>query len=257
MEKLMLDRTRVLRGGGTFLLLAVLSQGAAAQDLPPAGDLIDSYVQALGGRDAYLAQGSSHMKGSFSVPAAGMTGGLEVFSSEDEKMLTIITIPGMGESRTGYDGEVAWSIDPVMGPRILEGMEFEALRDQARPGATLRDPEYFDVRETVELTEVGGEACYKVRLVWKSGRESFDCYSTESGLLVGNMMTQETPMGSIEVTTVIGDYREFGGIMAPTSMRQQLMGQEQIMSVDVIEFGGVDESIFELPEEIQELKGGS
>lgn len=253
----MFHRRHAVRGAGAILLLATLTQVGVGQDLPPAQDLIDQYVEALGGRDAYLAQGSTHMTGSFSVPAAGMTGGLEVFSDDAERILTIITIPGMGESRTGYDGEVAWSMDPMMGPRILEGMEFEALRDQASPEATLRDAEYFDVRETVELTEVGGDACYKVRLVWKSGRESFDCYSAETGLLIGNMMTQETPMGAIDVTTVIGDYKEFGGIMAPTSMRQQLMGQEQVMTVESIEFGDVDPTIFELPTEIKDLKGGS
>ena len=64
-------------------------------------------------------------------------------------------------------------------------------------------------------------------------------------------------MGAIDVTTVIGDYKEFGGIMAPTSMRQQLMGQEQVMTVETIEFGDVDPSIFELPSEIKDLKGGS
>jgi hypothetical protein len=253
----MFHRKHAVRGAGAVLLLATLTQAGVGQDLPPAQDLIDRYVEALGGRDAYLDQGSTHMKGSFSVPAAGMTGGLEVFSDDAERILTIITIPGMGESRTGYDGEVAWSIDPMMGPRILEGMELEALRDQANPEATLRDAEYFEVRETVELTEVGGDACYKVRLVWKSGRESFDCYSADTGLLIGNMMTQETPMGAIDVTTVIGDYKEFGGIMAPTSMRQQLMGQEQVMTVETIEFGDVDPAIFELPTEIKDLKGGS
>ena len=28
---------------------------------------------------------------------------------------------------------------------------------------------------------MGGEQCYLVKLTWKSGRETFDCYSGKSG----------------------------------------------------------------------------
>lgn len=259
----MLQRARynAIRNGllavAAAVSVSVLASTAGAQDLPPAGELIDRYVEALGGREAILANQSSHMTGNFTVPAAGMTGGLEIYSGPDDQMLTIITIPGLGESRSGFNGEVAWSVDPMMGPRVLDGAELEAMQDQAGAEASLRDESLFDTRETVELTEMNGEACYKVRLQWKSGRETYDCFSVESGLLIGTVIVQESPMGAVEVTTFLGDYKQFGDLWSPTSMRQQIMGQEQTMTIESIEFGDLDPALFELPEEIKSLVGGS
>ena len=33
--------------------------------------------------------------------------------------------------------------------------------------------------ETVEKTELGGQPCYRVKIVWTSGREAFECFSAE------------------------------------------------------------------------------
>lgn len=61
----------------------------------------------------------------------------------------------------------------------------------------LRDASLFTVRETVERTELNGAACYKVRLVWNSGRETHDCYGVDTGLMVAQVASQESPMGAI------------------------------------------------------------
>lgn len=104
---------------------------------------------------------------------------------------------------------------------------------------------------------MNGEVCYKVRMLWKSGRETFDCFSVETGLLVGSVSRQSTPMGEIDVVTLMDGYRETGGVLVATRIRQQMLGQEQVMTLDTIEYDVVEPSVFELPEAIRALiRGG-
>lgn len=227
---------------------------AAQEELPPAAEVIDRYVEAIGGREAVMAAGGSHSTGTFSMPAAGLEATMDVYTATDpNRMVSVIEIPGMGTIRQGYTGTYGWSVDPNLGPRLLEGKELASIQEGASNQASVRDASLFDERTTVERTEMNGEACYKVRLVWKSGRETFDCYSVESGLLVASEANEETPMGTIPVITLISDYQQFGDILSPTRIRQQMMGQEQVITMDTVEYGEVDPERFAPPAVIQTL----
>lgn len=233
--------------------VALLSGAASAQTLPPAKEVVDRYVQAIGGRDAVLRLRATRTLGTFEMPAAGIKGDVEVLSAQPGKMVTRITIPGLGEIRRGYDGTVSWSADPISGARVHEGRELQATRDQAQELYAVRDPSLFTSMETVERTEVGGAACYKVKLVWKSGRENHECYAVDSGLLVAMMDTQESPMGSVEVVSVASDYKEFNGVKQPTKLTIQAGGQEQVLTVTSVEVVTPDAAAFNLPPEIAAL----
>jgi hypothetical protein len=234
---------------------ALAPAAAAAQQLPPAEQLVQRYVQAVGGRDALLAPRTTRTRGTFEMPATGLAGELEVVSGKPNRVATRVTIAGIGEIRNGYDGQTGWSVDPMMGARLLTGGELEAAREQADPMAAVRDPSVFTSMTTVEQTTMGGQACYKVRLVWKSGRESYDCYAVDGGLLVASVNTQESPMGNIEVTTVVSDYRQFGNVRMPTRMSQEMMGNQQVITVTSVEFDVVDDAAFTPPAEISALRG--
>lgn len=234
---------------------ALAPAAASAQQLPPAQQLVQRYVQAIGGRDALLAPRTTRTRGTFEMPASGLTGELEVLAGKPNRVATRVTIPGLGEIRNGYDGTTGWSVDPMMGARLLSEAELAAAREQADPMAAVRDPSVFTSMTTVEQTAMGGQACYKVRLVWKSGRESFDCYAVDSGLLVGSITNQESPMGTMSVTTLVSDYKNFGGVRMPTRMTQEAMGQQQVMTITSVEFDVVDDAAFALPAEIAALKG--
>ena len=245
-------RHRALVGA---LVLAMAPAVAVAQgDLPPAADLIDRHIEAVGGRDALLAPAGSHSVGEFSMPAAGLKARMEVFATSDPlRMLSVIEIPGLGTIQQGYTGEHGWSVDPNLGARLLEGKELAAIKEGGSNEGALRDPSLFTERTTVERTEVEGEACYRVRLVWKSGRETFDCYSVERGLLIASESNEETPMGTIPVVTLLREYQQFGEIMSPTRIVQRMMGQEQVMTIETVEYGEIELEKFVPPPAIQTL----
>lgn len=253
-----LARTRLVHarpGTAALALLVALPATVTAQDLPPAQEIIDRYVAAVGGRDALLRPVSTRTVGSFSMPAMGVTGELTVLTGENDEMYTAVTIPGMGEILSGYTGEVGWSMDPMTGPRLLEGGELDAIREQTDDRYSVRDASFFTSFETVGENEYDGEACWEVAYVFTSGRESTECYSKESGLVVATVTTQESPMGSVDVVTRFSDYQRFGDLTLPTTMRQSAMGQEQVMSVDSVEFGTVEPSDLAPPAAIRTLIG--
>ncbi|MGI9044684.1 MAG: hypothetical protein ACR2GK_11255, partial [Gemmatimonadaceae bacterium] len=57
--------------------IAFVPSVAFAQALPAAKDLVAKHVAAIGGRDAVLRHPFFRAKGTFSMPAAGMTGELD------------------------------------------------------------------------------------------------------------------------------------------------------------------------------------
>ena len=243
-----------------LLLVAALVAAPAATtaqadaDLPPAEEIIERYVEAIGGRDAVLSQPGSHTTGTFSMPMAGIEAEMEVWASNDPtRMLTVVEIPGMGTVMEGYTGEYGWALDPNMGPRILDGLELAAMREGASELGAVRDESMFTDRTTLERAEIDGEPCFRVRLAWKSGRETVDCYSVESGLLLASETTQETPMGDIPVVSMLKDYQSFGGLLSPTRIVQRMMGQEQIITLNEVEYIEIDPEVFTPPAAIQTL----
>ena len=54
----------------------------SAASMPPARQLIDRHIKEIGGREAIMAQVSSHVTGTVTMPAAGLTGTLEGFHAK-------------------------------------------------------------------------------------------------------------------------------------------------------------------------------
>jgi hypothetical protein len=247
---------RLALRSAAIVALAALPSVVVAQDaLPSARSLVDKYVSLIGGRDKILGLGSTHTVGTFEVPAQGVAGEYDLNTAKPNMMVMKISIPGLGDVASGFDGNVAWSNNPMQGPRVLSGPELEAAKEQADPETVFRPDSKVTSMETVEKTQMGGQSCYKVKVVWKSGRTTFDCYSTDSGLLVGSSAKQETQMGTIDATTTFSDYKEFGGIKRATKVTVEAMGMQQVMTVKSMEFNGVDAKIFELPADIKALVG--
>lgn len=251
--------TRLIRSLRRGTLAAALSfvvpAMAAAQDLPDAQDIIDRYVEAVGGREVVTAAMATRASGSLEIPGMGITGEMVVVRGPDGSMTTKVTIPGMGEMLSGYTGEVGWSMDAMTGARLLEGGELETMREQADPLYEARDASLFTSFETVGEKEYDGEACWEVHYVFKSNRESSECFSKDSGLVIASISTQESPMGSVEVVSRIGEYQRFGNMLVPTSVKQNMMGQEQIVKIGNVEFGDIDLSLLEPPTAILTLIG--
>jgi hypothetical protein len=238
------------RVAGGLLLAAPV---AAAAQLPPAAELMAAHNRAIGGEAAFARHRSLHTTGTYSIPAAGMVGGYESWRVRPNRTLTLSVLPGMGELRGGFDGEIGWAVDPLKGARVLEGIELMIVKDQAVFDIDLRRPDAFRSAETVEKTSLGGEECYKVRLVWKSGRETFDCYGVASGLLIARIEPLESEAGRVEAITLLQDYAEHGGIRVPARSVTAALELEQVITIERVDFEQPDSARLALPAEIRAL----
>ncbi len=247
---------RTIRSTARLIPLAALGLAmtgpAAAQALPAAKTLLDRHVAATGGSHRRSLE-TLRTAGTFSMPAMGASGELLMIQARPNLMSMTVTIPGLGEIRTGFDGTTAWSLNPMEGPRVLSGGELVQLKDDAAFDSSLRDPSLVASMETVEKTAAGGRDCYKVRVTWKSGRETFDCFDVDNGLLVASWQTAETAMGPIETTVLYADYTKFGALTMPARTTQQVMGQEMVIMLTSVDFEAADASIFAPPPEIRAL----
>jgi hypothetical protein len=221
--------------------------------LPSARSIIDRHIEAVGGRKAILAHTSSHATGTMTVAGAGITGVLDVYSAKPDKSLVKINLGGIGDVVEGFDGIHAWSVSPMTGPMLTQGKELAEKKFDADFYGDLHEEARYVSMKTVEKTTFEGRPCYKVILVKKDGGEDFDFYDVETGLKGGALVTRESQMGPMAVTQVHSDYKEFGGVLTATTMKQTAMGVEQVLKITSIEFDTVEPSIFEPPAQIKAL----
>ncbi len=87
----------------------------------------------------------------------------------------------------------------------------------------------------------------------KDGVEDIEFYDAETALKIGSTLTRETTMGSITATQILSDYKDFGGLLLPTTMKQTAMGVEQVLKITSVEFDNVPASTFEPPAQIKAL----
>jgi hypothetical protein len=222
--------------------------------LPSAREVIDRHIKAIGGRDALLSHKSAHVTGTFSVPASGMVGTIEMYgAAEPDRTLVRITIPGLGEMLNGFDGSHGWAVTPMTGPMLQVGKELDQTKLDAEFYGELRDSKRYKSMKTLEKAVFEGRPCYKVSLVRVDGNEDFEFYDVENGLRAGSINTRESPMGTVTTTSVESGYKKFGNVLQATSVVQKMMGVEQKLTLATIEYDSVEPAVFDLPTQIKAL----
>lgn len=234
---------------------AKLPAPAPTAALPSARSIIDRHIEAIGGRKAILSHTSSHATGTMTVAGSGITGALEIYSAKPDKSLVKINLGGIGEVVEGFDGVHAWSISPMTGPSLTQGKELEEKKFDANFYSDLHEEGRYASMKTVEKTTFDGRPCYKVSLTMKNGSEDIDFYDVQTGLKAGAIVTREAQMGMgpMSVTQVVLDYKKYGSILVPTTLKQTAMGVEQVLKLTAVEFDNVPPSMFEPPAQIKAL----
>ena len=256
------------RPGSALVVLCVLTVSApalaqtappatAAQkpaaDLPSAQSLIDRHIKAIGGAAAVKSVKSSHAVGTISVPSQGMTGTVEAFAMRPNKMLVKQEVKGIGAGAEGFDGTTAWASSPMTGPMLVTGPELDQKKLDYDFESELNPAARYSAMKTLEKTTFDGRDVYKVSMTRKEGGEDIEFYDVNTGLRAGSIKTRKGPMGDMTVTSTITDYKKFGPMLVPTTLKQAITGIEIVMTFTTYEFDTVDPSVFALPAEVKAL----
>jgi hypothetical protein len=247
-----------LTGPGLNLTVSFVGQPEAEKKADKKHDekalkVIDAYIEKIGGKEMLENIESIHTVGIMSIPMAGMTGQMETFISQPGKIAVIMELPGFGRIESGYDGQYGWSSDPMSGPRLMTEDEIADLKTQADPAAAANHRAKFSTIEHQGEVEFDGKKAVKIRLVREDGRESFEYYSTETGLMIGSEGIQASPMGELKVVSVLGDYKEFDGMRMATKTTTSMGPQQMVMTITKVELNKVDPSAFTRPAAVEAL----
>ncbi len=255
---LLFQRRRPVSLAGCILLLGAALSAAplfADDELPSPEEIVARYIEALGGEEAIRVHTSRTIKGTFEMPAMGMSGQSTIYAMAPDKMVGSNEVSGFGETVSGYNGEIAWIDNPMTGAQLLDGEMLAQTKRQARFYADLERADMFPQQTTAGEAEWNGQAVYQLDVVDVDGNELSQYFAKESGLLIGTEGTQTTDMGPSEVVITLGDYQEFGGVMVATSTTTNLvsMGMEFTTTIESVTYDDLDPSVFEPSDAIKAL----
>jgi len=243
----------LLSCSAAICLLVATSPQAAQAPLPSARSIVDRSIKVTGGAEAFKALRSIHVKASVSIPSQNMTGELDVKSARPNKVVSHGKVTGIGDLDEGFDGKVAWMIDPMNGPALVTGKALTQRTSDAWFDAPLHAADYVRTMTVLAQETFDKRPAYKVKVVLVSGLEKTEFFDVETGFLIGIESVHELPMGSVPTRETFRDFRKYGALMMPAQQIERVLGLEQIVTISSYEFNAVPNSAFDLPPTIKAL----
>jgi len=182
-------------------------------------DVINKNIEARGGLDAIKAVKTATFTGSMAM--MGMEAPISVQFKRPMQVRMEFTIQGVTGIRA-YDGKIGWEVMPFMGksePSQVSEDDLKDLEDQADFDGPFVD--YEEKGHTVELEgvmEADGTEAYKVKLTKKNGDVEYHFFDTDYFLEFKVEGKRDIRGTETEYATVIGDYKEVGGLMLAHSI---------------------------------------
>jgi len=231
-----------------------IAAAAPAEALPKADVILDKYVEATGGKSAYEKVHTEKWTGTFEFVGKGVKGAVTAYRSEPNKSVTLVELEGIGNMQDGTDGETAWTLSSLQGPRIKQGDERAVTMREALLRAPVEWRKLYKNAETTGVENVDDQACYKVVLTPNEGKPETRYFDKKSNLLIKLTMQLASPMGDIPTETVLSDYKEQNGLTAPRKVHQKALGQEFLITINQVEYNvDMPKDRFDLPAEIKAL----
>ena len=229
------------------------SPGAASSAaLPTVDEVLDRYVKALGGRAAIEKINSRVSKGTFEISSlAGAKGTLEIYEKAPNKEVAMLNIPGIGMQAEGYDGHVAWELQPDSGVvHEKSGLELATAKREAEFYGDIKLKELYSSLTLKGVEKVGAREAYIIEAVPAVGNPDRFYFDTQTSLLIRKDSVEEGDEGKRSVQEFYDDYRTVDGVKLPFSLRQVSPGLEFVVKITEIKQNvPVEDARFNKPEE--------
>ncbi|HKC65336.1 MAG TPA: hypothetical protein VKB86_16965 [Pyrinomonadaceae bacterium] len=224
----------------------------ASTALPTVDAVLEKYVNAMGGRAAIEKIKSRVSKGTFELASmAGVKGTVEIYEKAPNKQVAFLNIPGIGTDAEGFNGTIAWELEPDSGVvHEKSGLELASARRDAEFYEELKFKELFPQMTLKGVEKVGTSAAYVIEAVPAEGSAEHFYFDTATGLLVRHDSIEEGDGGKKPVEEYYSDYRAVDGIKVPFALRQKSPGMELAIKItEVKQNVAIDDSKFNKPEE--------
>ena len=107
--------------------------------------------------------------------------------------------------------------------------------------------------ETIQSTQFDDHPCTEVKMITQSGYLTRVFFDRQSGMVAGNIATQESLFGTVTATTIMRDYRDFEGLKIPVKTIIRVGSLDQVLTIESVVFDQVKDGVFEVPPTIRAL----
>jgi hypothetical protein len=188
---------------------------------PSADQILDKYIQALGGAQR-LAGIKSFIATGTSVGYEGLGGGgqFQIFGkAPDQRTVQIVfkDHPERGDSTRAYNGSAGWIKSPrgLLGQYDLTGSELDGLRLEAQLAFPGQIKQVLTSLRAGNPDTINGSDVDVVQGTGPRGILATLYFDKQSGLLVRMVRYGRSPVGRVPVQSDYSDYRDVGGVKFP------------------------------------------
>lgn len=222
---------------------------AADAGTPPADQILDKYIQALGGAarlaqlTSYTAKGTSHLFGEVQADPVEIT-------AKAPNLLGTLVHQREGDLARTYDGRDAWVMLPLtvvgeypLNASMLEGAKLDA--QLAFPGGL---KQFFNNWRVSYPTSLDGHPVYVIQGTGASGLVATFYFDKQTGLLTRMVRYAASATGRVPTQIDFSDYRAVNGVMMPYKwVYGWVSGQEEYALTEVQPNAPVDTAKFGKP----------
>jgi len=222
--------------------------------LPTAREIMERNIRQIGGQEALAKVKNRLIRGATKI--GQLRGVTTIYHARPNKCYTSTKFEINSATisiEQGTNGQVAWEIHSMTGPRIMEGQEKALMLLQSNFDETNYQQLHNKI-ECVGVEQIEGEICYKVIQTPKQAVPITAYYSKESGLAVKSTYTLEQQSEKTKIENLLSNYREVGGILYPYHAVYKDMNIDVHIIVESIEHNvEMPEDRFDVPEAVKKI----
>ena len=185
----------------------------AKETAGPTGEqLLDKYLQAVGGAAAIEKINSRVMKGT--IDFGGKSLPIDIYAKEPDKRISFTHMPD-GDSVTAFNGHEGWLGMPGRPAREMHGSELDAASMDADLHLSTHLKAMFSEMKPQGTEKVGDREAYVV-LGAREGKTPIRLFFDEqSGLLLRLVRFGDSALGWLPTQIDYADYRDTNGVKIP------------------------------------------
>lgn len=228
-----------------FIACSRLVVAQSEPALPSVNQVLDRFVQALGGPAALENVTSMTFTGALSIPDMKTTGKTTEYFKYPDHFAFVAEIPGYGTVRTIYDGKTAWNADPQAGISEIAGPALSDIRRRSDIHWNLKLKEFYPGLKVTHREKVNGKDAWALEATVDTWTYRF-YFDSATGLLVRFDTDTHKPEGNTSVQ--IGDYRDVGKVRFSFAASMTGSNGGWSRQLDEVHFNvPIDDSVFARP----------
>jgi hypothetical protein len=226
---------------------------APAKDdpLPTVDEIAAKCLKGSGGKEAWAKLSTLVMIGTIEIPAAGMTGKIEITAKAPNKILEVFSLAdGQFTQKQGFDGRVGWKSDSQSGLKQLQGAELEQAKIESIFDSDVRMKEIYPDMKVIGRAKVGDRDAYTALVHEPGGKAVTFYFDAEMGVRIAEDSEAPDASGNVEKSSeYFEDFRSVGGIKIPYQIRVAAPSVNLVIHIQEAKPNvPVDDAIFAKPE---------